>query len=116
MLYSYPALLGVFHSILMLFAFSARTLKVNTLSVVLLPALYAACVIGIVLDNFCLVLLIIHMAIIYLMTERRIIGLGFACGLCGFPDLGMGTSIPSFSYSGYSRDLAMLLNIYVFLL
>ena len=66
----------------------------NTFSVVLLPALYAACVIGILLDNFGLVLLIIHMARIFLMTENRMTGLRFAGGPCGFPGLGMGTSIP----------------------
>ena len=65
---------------------------------VLLPALYAACVIGILLDNFWLVLLIIHMARIFLMTESRMIGLRFAGRPCG---LGMGTSIPSFSYLSY---------------
>ena len=70
----------------------------NTLSVVLLPALYAACVIGILLDNFWLVLLIIHMARIVMMTESRMMGLMFTGGPCGSPDLGMGTSIPSFSF------------------
>ena len=80
---------------------------------VLLPALYAACVIGILLDNFWLILLIIHMARIFLMTESRMMGLRFAGGHCG---LGMGTSIPSFSSSGYSPDLAMLLNISAILL
>ena len=60
MLYSYPALVGVFHSLFFVNAFSASTLNVNTFSVVLLPALYAACVIGILLENFWLVLFIIH--------------------------------------------------------
>ena len=88
----------------------------NTFSVVLLPALYAACVIGIFLDSFWLVLLIIHMAKIFLMTESRMMGLKFAGGPCGYPGLGRGTSIPSFSSSGYSPDLAMLLNISAILL
>ena len=88
----------------------------NTFSVVLLPALYAASVIGILLDNFWLVLLIIHMARIFLVTESRMMGLRFAGGLCGFPGLGMGTRIPSFSSSGYSPDLAMVLNISAILL
>ena len=43
-------------------------------------------------------------------------GLRFAGCLCGFPGLGRGTSIPSFSSSGYSPDLAMLLNISAILL
>ena len=68
----------------------------NTLYVVLLPALYAACVIGIVLDNFCVILFIIHMTGIFLMTESRMMGLRFAGG---FPCLGRGISIPSFSSS-----------------
>ena len=62
-------------------AFSASTLKVNTLYEVLLSALYAACVIGILLDNFWLVLFIIYMAIM--------MGIMFAGGPCGFPGLGM---------------------------
>ena len=92
-------------------AFSASSLKANTFSVLLLPALYAACVIGILLDSFWLVLLIIHMAKMFLMTESRMMGHRFAGGPCGFPGLGRGPSIPSFSSSGYSPDLAMLLSI-----
>ena len=83
----------------------------NTFSEVLLPALYAACVIGILLDSFWLILLIIHMARIFLMTESRMMCLRFAGGPCDFRGLERGTSIPSFSSSGYSPDLAMLLNI-----
>ena len=83
---------------------------------VLLPALYAACVIRILLDSFWLVLLSIHMSRILLMTESRMMGLRFAGSPCGFPGLGSGTSIPSFSSSGYSPDLAMLLNISAILL
>ena len=88
----------------------------NTFSVVLLPALYAACVIVILLDNFWLVLLIIQMAIMFLMTESRMMGLRFAGGPCVLSGFGMDTSIPSFSYSGYSPDLARLLNISAILL
>ena len=51
------------------------------------------------------------MAKIFVMTESMMMGLRFAGGPCGFPGLGRSTSIPSFSYSGYSPDLAMLLNI-----
>ena len=40
----------------------------------------------------------------------------FAGGPCGFIGSGMGTSIPSFSSSGYSPDLAMGLNISAILL
>ena len=98
-------------------AFSASSLKVNTFSVVLLPALYAACVIGILLASFWLVLLIIHMAKIFFITESRLMGLRFAGGPCGFLVWGGApASIPSFSSSGYSPDLAMLLNIYAILL
>ena len=48
MLYSYLALVGVFHSLLI----DVITFSSSTFTVVLLPALYAACVIGILLDNF----------------------------------------------------------------
>ena len=56
------------------------------------------------------------MAIIFLMAESRMMGHRFAGGLCSFPGLGRGTSIPSSSSSGYSPDLAMLLNISAILL
>ena len=82
MLYSHPALVDVCHSLYVI-TFSADTLKANIFSVVLLPALYAACVIGILLDSFSLVLLIIHMARIFLITESRMMGLRFAVGPCG---------------------------------
>ena len=51
----------------------------------------------------------------FLITESRMMSLRCA-GPCGFPGLGRGTSIPAFSSSGYSHDLAMLLNISAILL
>ena len=112
MLYSYPALVDVFRSLLMLIAFSASNLKVNTLSVVLLTGSVCRLCFGILFDSFCLILLIVHMA--KFMAESRMMGLRFAGGPCGFPGLRRGTSIPSFSSSGYSPDLSMLLNISAF--
>ena len=82
---------------------SAAARYIYSYPVLVLLALYVTCVIGILLDSFWLVPLIIHMAI--LMTESRMMGLRFAGCLCGFPGLWRGTSIHSFSSSGYSPDL-----------
>ena len=61
-------------------AFSARVLKVNTSSVVLLPALYAVCVTGsIFLSIFPLILVIIHnyygVYFSYMLIIKDLIGL-----------------------------------------
>ena len=67
-------------------AFSAKSLKANTNSVVLLPSLYAACVKGIICFlTLSLILPITHMAIFFLKIDSNIIGLRFSGGPFGFP-------------------------------
>ena len=69
-------------------AFSASILQVKTCSVVLLPTLYAGCVNGILFPIFSCILLIIHIARIFISMDNSMIGLRFAGGPCGFPGLG----------------------------
>ena len=61
-------------------AFSARILQVKTYSSVLLPALYVACDNGIPSSIFSYILLIIHIARIFLNVDNSMIGPRFAGG------------------------------------
>ena len=75
-------------------ACSISTLNVKTNSVVLLPGLYAACVILISCLITLKVLSITIMASIFLSIDRSIIGLRFLTGPLGLPGLGSGTKSP----------------------
>ena len=65
-------------------AVSASSFIANTCSVVLLPDLYAAWVLGIYCRALPVILLIICIAIIFLRSERNNIGLKLASGPCFF--------------------------------
>ena len=72
----------------------------KTSSVVLLPAVYAACDNGILFSILSCILLIIQFARIFLIMDNSMIGLRFAGGPDGFPGLGSGTSTSSITLSG----------------
>ena len=61
---------------------------------VLRPDLYAACVLGIYCRALPVILLIIIIAIMFLRSERRIIGLKLEGGPCFFLFFCSGVSIP----------------------
>ena len=82
-------------------------------SVVLLPALYAACDNGIQFLIFSCILLIIQIARIFLHMDNSMIGLRFAGGPCGFPCLGSGTSTPYITSSSILPVFAISLKMSV---
>ena len=86
----------------------------KTCSVVLLPALYAACDNSILFSIFSSILLIIQniqIARIFLSMDSSMIGLRFAGGPCGFPGIGNGTSTSSITSSGMLPVFAISLKI-----
>ncbi len=92
-------------------AFSARSLKANTSSEVLLPSLYAACVFGIICSlTLSFIRRIVHIARIFLRIDNNIIGLRFSGGPFFFPGFCSGTRCPNFISFGYFPVFTMLFN------
>ena len=92
-------------------ACSINVLNVKTSSVVLLPGLYAACVIFISDLIMLKVLFITIIANIFLKIDSRIMGLRFFTGPLGLPGLGRGINCPRLSCIGLSPVSATLFRI-----